>query len=228
MKLEKYASLGNSFLFALDEAGEAEVDGTVARAACERDGADGLILARRGTDGTDVVMHLWNADGSVAEISGNGLRCLGRAVVDAGWFPERDLVVRTDAGLRRVFFDADIVAAEMGEPKLGGNGHVDVGNPHLVLDDEGQDLARLGREHPDLNVELFRAGPERDAVTMRVWERGAGETLACGSGACAVALVAHERGAVGRRVTVHQPGGDAVVELRADGVAVLSAPVARA
>ncbi len=226
MTLERYQSLGNDFLFLLDDTGDADVDESVARAWCDAAGADGLIRARRGGDGVDLVMRLWNSDGSLAEISGNGLRCLGRAAVDAGWVPERDLVVATDAGTRRVFFEGgDVVSAEMGQPKVGDGGHVDVGNPHLVLDDEGQDLAALGAEHPDLNVELFRVGPGRDAVTMRVWERGAGETLACGSGACAVAAVALARGLVGPKVTVHQPGGDATVEIRSDGTAVLSGPV---
>ena len=227
MRLEKYESLGNDFLFLLDDAGDADVDGSTARAACRDDGADGFILARRGRDGVDVVMRLWNSDGSAAEISGNGLRCLGRAVVDAAWFPERELTILTDAGLRRVSFDGDVVAAEMGTPKLSDGGVVDVGNPHLVLDDTGQDLASLGAQHPELNVELFRVGPEADALTMRVWERGAGETLACGSGAVAVAAVAHDHGLVGPIVTVHQPGGAAVVALRADGSALLSGPVTK-
>ncbi|MCU1463060.1 MAG: Diaminopimelate epimerase [Acidimicrobiales bacterium] len=221
-----YQSLGNSFLFLFDDAGDAVVDGSDARAWCRAAAADGLIRARHGTGAVDLVMRLWNSDGSLAEISGNGLRCLGRAAVDAGWVPERDLVVATDAGTRRVSFGAGgVVSAEMGQPKVGDGGHVDVGNPHLVLDDEDQDLAALGAAHPDLNVELFRVGPGGDAVTMRVWERGAGETQACGSGACAVAAVARARGLVGTIVTVHQPGGPATVELRPDGTALLSGPV---
>jgi diaminopimelate epimerase len=74
-----------------------------------------------------------------------------------------------------------------------------------------------------VNVEFVSVGPGRDELTMRVWERGVGETLACGSGACAAAAAVHDWGLVGPRMVVHQPGGDATVALEDDNV-VLTGP----
>ena len=101
-----------------------------------------------------------------------------------------------------------------------------MGNPHLVLFVDDPATARVTQHGPHLevderfpkrtNVEFVRVTPgATDEVDMRVWERGVGETLSCGTGACATAAVAHHRGLVGERVTVHVPGGDLTVELGA-------------
>jgi len=139
-------------------------------------------------------------------------------------------------------------STEMGTPKVTGtaqlcnvgNGQlfVDVGNPHLVVlgpDPAGLDLAELGPVLSSaaglgptgLNVEFVTLGPTAGEVTMRVWERGVGETLACGTGSVAAAAALNHWGRVGAKVTVHQPGGAAEVELRDDGVAVLTGPSRR-
>ena len=135
-------------------------------------------------------------------------------------------------------------STEMGTPKVSpgpalcnvGNGQafVDVGNPHLVVlgpDPAGVDVASLGpvlgAQAGGTNVEFVAVGPARDEVTMRVWERGVGETLACGTGSVAAAAALHSWGRVSRLVTVHQPGGAVEVELRPDGVALLSGPSRR-
>lgn len=133
----------------------------------------------------------------------------------------------------------------MGTPVVEGDdercnvGHgalrVSVGNPHLVVagpDPAGVDVAALG---PALsaavpggrNVEFATLGPGPDEVTLRVWERGVGETLACGTGSCAAAVAFHHWGRVGRSVTVHQPGGSVVVGLGADGSVALAGPSRR-
>jgi len=261
MRLTKHHGWGNDFLVLLDPAGDQPVDAALARVLCDRRlgvGADGLIRVTAGGAGADVTMELRNADGSRAETSGNGLRCLAQAVVDAG-LAAPHFVVGTDAGPRGVEVcptdqpGVVRVRVEMGHPRLlGGDGEggdrggapdggdgggpgarqrVDMGNPHLVVLGPDPATVAVGRLGPQLeaaapggtNVEFLAPGPGPDEVTIRIWERGVGETPACGTGACAAAAAAHRWGLVGDRVTVHQPGGSAEVELGPAG-AVLRGP----
>jgi diaminopimelate epimerase len=254
VQLTKHHGLANDFLVVLDEVNGRgrPIDGDLAVRLCDRRtgvGADGLIhgaLPTEGSaDGIDVVMHLFNADGSRAEMSGNGIRCLGQALVTARDVNEAVLHVATDAGVRRLQVEQNdehrsaTVSVEMGpagpgptvptevETFLAGAERpgtraatVDVGNPHLVVvvpDPTHIDLASEGpwlEKHfaDGINVE-FIAPAGADTLTLRVWERGAGITQACGTGACAAAHVAHEWGLVGDRVRVDMPGGSAEVEL---------------
>ena len=247
MRLSKYHGLGNDFLVLVDLDGRhaGAVDGALVVRLCDRHrgvGADGLIRVSRGEDeGADVVMELWNADGSRAEMSGNGIRCLAHAVIDSGVDPGPTLTVATDAGIKIVTRQAGDqpgvlrFSVGMGQPapleglwltvvgrKVAG---VDMGNPHavvLVEDPADEDFAELAER---VNVEAVAPGPEDDAITMRVWERGVGETLACGTGAAAAAWVAsREWGLVGDHVVVHQPGGAAEVELGESNEVVLTGP----
>jgi diaminopimelate epimerase len=236
MRLEKYQGLGNDFLILLDDDGTRPIDGATARALCDRHvgvGADGVIRATKAdaASGAQVEMALRNADGTPAETSGNGLRCLARAVVDARWCDGPDVAVLTDAGIRRLRLgDDDLISVDMGPAKVdGGNGQgtlVDMGNPHLVIvvdDPATVDLPALGRRHPDLNVEVIATTFVPHSLAMRVHERGVGETLACGTGACAAAAAAYDLGLVGARVVVYQRGGAAIVEL-ADDTVTLTGP----
>jgi diaminopimelate epimerase len=217
LTLTKHHGLGNDFLVLLDVDGTQSVDGALARAVCDRHrgiGADGLLHVTGGQDGTDVTMALYNADGGRAEMSGNGISCVAQAVVMAGIVTGPDVVVATDAGRRVVHLDGDRATVDMGEVVLKPEGDgllVDVGNPHLVRRDEGQDLEELGRRHPDLNVELIAA--TEDGVSMRVHERGVGITDSCGTGAVASAAAGREWGLTGDRVVVAQPGGRTEVDL---------------
>jgi diaminopimelate epimerase len=187
-----------------------------------------------------VVMHLFNADGSRAEMSGNGIRCLGQALATARDVREAVFHVATDGGIRRlqvtqsVDGQTSLVSVDMGSfgpgPALPDEvvRHLDevrmatgdMGNPHLVLlvaDPAAVDVATQGAwleaQFPGgVNVEFIApVGP--DTIALRVWERGAGITEACGTGACAAARVAHDWGLVGERVRVEMPGGAAEVEL---------------
>ncbi len=266
MKLTKHHGLANDFLVVLDEANEGgvRISPDLARRLCDRRtgiGADGLIRGASpdpaaGLEGVDVVMELLNADGSSAEISGNGIRCLAQAVAfhrsPAAWEQgSGELVVATDAGVRRLVMHPPTgggcqqVTTTMGvagpgprvpvplEEELAGR-HltVDMGNPHLVLqvpDPDQVDLesqgAWLETQFPGgVNVGfLAPAGP--DAISLRVWERGAGATQACGSGACAAAHAARAWDLVGDEVRVEMPGGTAVVGLGAeDGEVTLTGP----
>jgi diaminopimelate epimerase len=261
LALFKYEGLGNDFLVLLDLEGRRPLDAALARAACNRHrglGADGLLRAGPAAPGSGdrMTFELLNADGSEAEMSGNGLRCLAHAAIDEGLVPAGpgdSFGVLTPAGRRQVNVRALgrgwlWASTEMGEPKVRGEqercnvGHgqlfVDVGNPHLVVlgpDPATVEVAALGAELSSafgvgtggVNVEFVALGPGRDEVTMRVWERGVGETMACGTGSVAAATALHHWGRVGRKVTVNQPGGPAEVELRADGTALLSGPTRR-
>jgi len=233
MKLVKYHGLGNDFLILLDLDERERVDSERARKLCDRHrgvGADGLIRVTGGGEGSDVSMRLWNADGSEAETSGNGLRCVARAVIDAGVRSGPELVVLTAAGRKQVTVEPDgQISVDMGAARVEGAvegmgrraAHVDIGNPHLViLDDERLDVTVLGPRHPDVNVEIISGAG--DELTMRVWERGVGETESCGTGACAAVAAAHEWGIAGTKVTVHQPGGD--LEVRLGDTVTLTGP----
>ena len=207
----KYAGLGNSFVIVFDDV----VDADGARRLCDEAQADGVITANAGANGADLTMVLRNADGSEAEISGNGLACLGRAAVDAGRAAGPTVVVETAAGCRSVVVGPR-VAVELGEAIVKdadeGAVFVDVGNPHLVY--PRGDVVELGRRHLDMNVEVIERLDDA-TIGMVVHERGVGLTDACGSGAYASAAAARAWGWVGDVVTVRQPGGDATVDLAA-------------
>ena len=260
MSLTKHHGLGNDFLVrvVVDKAGDdgdgedgedgedredGEDDGEyedLARRLCNRRtgvGADGLLVAAIGDDA--IVMTLYNADGTRAEMSGNGIRCLAHAVARHRGDLEPQRIV-TDAGERMVTLeetddpDCVLAAVDMGEivdldepdgwSTLGVHpgrpvAHLGLGNPHAVVgvDDVGAiDLESLGARVPHLNLEIVEPGPGEDAIRMRVHERGAGITAACGTGAVASAAAARRWGFVAPSVTdvtVHMDGGDATVVL---------------
>jgi len=253
VSLTKHHALGNDFLVLLDPDGAVPFGRELARALCDRHrgiGADGIIHARSGPAPADVTMTLRNADGGEAEMSGNGIRCLAQAVVDDGMVQGGEFTVATSGGVRRLTVGDETapgvrrVSVDMGPATLGPDQPqeclgrrvrtVEVGNPHLVLlgpDPREIDVAELGPKLEAMtpggvNVEFVMLGPAPDELTMRVWERGVGETLACGTGACAAAAAAHGWGLVGPTVIVHQPGGAADIELRSDTI-VLSGPAQR-
>jgi len=237
IRLSKHHGLGNDFLVWIG--GDEGRGSVLAQRWCDRRrgiGADGLLLANLRPDGA-WRMVLFNADGSRAEMSGNGIRCFVQAVGDSRPGSYR---VITDAGERLVEVTAGenpsiiMASVAMGAPAPGTPSpswdsvgvhpdrpvaHLDLGNPHTVVgvDDVAVvNLAAIGQQVPDVNLEIVMPGPEPDAVTMRVHERGAGITEACGTGACASAWAAVRWGLVASNlseVTVHMDGGDAVVRL---------------
>ncbi len=182
-------------------------------------------------------MEYWNADGSAAEMCGNGLRCVARYAYDKGWAVDRNFVVQTPVGTRRVRVQEDGVEVELAKPKVTGHATIDgdryhlidVGNPHAVVlvdDPDTADVSGIGQrlqsEFTDgVNVEFAAVSP--DGVRMRVWERGVGETMACGTGMVAAALVASKTGGLASPIRVEVPGGRGQVSIR-DGVAWLSGP----
>jgi diaminopimelate epimerase len=247
LTLTKHHGLGNDFLVVFHPPrADDHVLAELARRVCDRRrgiGADGLLTGETEA-GHAARMTVFNADGSRAEMSGNGIRCFAQALaIRRGDTLPLTMAILTDTGTRTVALTptedpATIFAAvDMGavadiEPStawaeasdLGAHSgrpiaHLDLGNPHTVVavdDVEAVDLPALGRRVPDVNLEIIEAGPESTAITMRVHERGAGLTEACGTGACAAAVAAARWGLVpssAGEIVVHMPGGSARVTL---------------
>jgi diaminopimelate epimerase len=261
MDFAKLQATGNDFV--LIEAVGLEYDwGRLARAMCERRfgvGADGLILLLE-SKLADFRMRIFNADGSEAEVCGNGLRCFGRYVTDRGLAGgDNPLTIETTAGVKTVSPNVDgRFQVRMGVPRFRAEEipladsvditpivdypvqvaekqlrltFVSMGNPHgvcFVEDVAAFPLGDLGPaiEHHSLfpqrlNFEIVEAVSRRE-MKVRVWERGAGETLSCGSGACAVAVAAQLQRRVDNQVDVLLPGGRLTVEWDGKGDVYLS------
>ncbi|MGN0968305.1 MAG: diaminopimelate epimerase [Oscillospiraceae bacterium] len=196
-------------------------------------GADGLICICP-SEHADVRMRMFNADGSEGEMCGNGIRCVGKYVYDKGIIKKTTLTVETRAGVKplKLMLENGLVSAvtvDMGKPDVRppteiavkGNCYTvnpaSMGNPHAVvyLPEIGKlDLKDLGPYfecHPlfpnRTNTEFVEIG-DRTHLNMRVWERGSGETLACGTGACAVLAVTASLGLCEREAVVRLLGGE--------------------
>lgn len=238
--LHKLHGLGNDFLLWFrpsvpDNAAD------LAKHLCQRTtgvGADGLIIAI--DDRTAPQFVLFNADGSRAEISGNGLRCFAHAVAGRRGVDAMDTMVATDAGERAVTIvdaltDIATVSVGMGVPEPGPKlpdfdlaalvdyrraDTVDLGNPHLVIevaDHTAYDMAVVG---PAIEAHFMPAGinvhlvtPNEQGLAMSIWERGVGVTEACGSGACAAAAIASLSRSEKSSFVVSMPGGEATVRV---------------
>ena len=220
-------------------------------------GSDGLILLDPPTAGGVLAVRIFNADGSAAEMCGNGLRCVGRWLRDRGEVGDDPFVLDTPAGPRTARVRGDLVRVEMGvpaftpprsaatgaatPPPVGPHGAVtvgggdagsvtvhlvSVGNPHAVLfpdapatDDLVRTLGPRLERHPAFPGGVnagFAFVESRDRLRLRVWERGSGETAACGTGACAAVVAAVATGRTDRTVTVALPGGELTIERPAD------------
>jgi diaminopimelate epimerase len=246
LAFEKMQGLGNDFVLV-----DARRDGRLMTAEqasrlCDRHlgiGADGVLtLLPPKRDGA-ARLHVFNADGSVAEMCGNGLRCAARVLMEESGADQ--VRIETDAGVLRCEAVSEAgrrigtIRAEAGQPKVSAaetltvgrwpirGFPVSLGNPHFVIfegtsesewGELGPEIERHGRFAPArTNVEFARA--TGDGLVLRVWERGVGFTLACGTGACATVAAACRAGLAesGQEVAVHLPGGTLWVELARDG-----------
>jgi diaminopimelate epimerase len=243
VSFEKYQATGNDFLVVEARRAIGMNASALARDLCHRRegvGADGLLwLTRDGATPWSVAVY--NADGSLAETSGNGLRCAFRYLLDHDLFPG-ELAVESGAGPVQARHDGDDLAINMGPPRFEGDNlpprdgevtrvrlalgrrilcglAVSMGNPHLVIElDGGEDPHEFPLEAAaeaaeasgafvqGVNVEVVRRlAPDR--LEARVWERGVGETRACGSGACATVAALSMLGTVQSPTEVRMPGG---------------------
>jgi len=276
MKFTKLQATGNDFI--LIDARDVERDwAKLAREMCHRNfgvGADGLILVTASST-AGLKMRLFNSDGSEAEISGNGLRCFAKYVIDRQMATGTNLTVETKAGIRNIQTSTSQgkvshAKVNMGKPRFRaedipvlidkpqeGRGEVDIklildyplnmagkqlyvscvsmGNPHAVnfLSQPVADfpLSEIGPQvennpiFPErVNFEIARV-LNRSKIEARVWERGAGETLSCGSGACAIAVISRLKGYTDNKVDIMLPGGNLPLTWDGVGEVYLSGPV---
>jgi diaminopimelate epimerase len=273
LRFAKYHGTGNDFVMIEDLDDAIRLEPSVVAALCDRHrgiGADGVIRVTGAADpnAADFFMDYSNADGSVAEMCGNGVRCLAKLVFERGLTDRHELSIDSRAGIKRLRMEIDgdqvtSVTVNMGSPaftraeipmlgpstepfllepfEAGGRTvkatAVSMGNPHLVLFVE-EDPDRFPVLDVGPLVEHSELFPERTNVEFvaladgelrtRVWERGVGETMACGTGACAVLVAANQAGLVSERATVRFPGGALEVERRAGGDVELTGPAERA
>lgn len=209
-----------------------------ARAVCDRHsgiGADGVLVIEA-SERAPVAMRVINADGSEAEMCGNGVRCVARYLDERG--EGATLEIDTLAGPIRTQViergEVYLVRVDMGTPRIMGSDEngalVDVGNPHLVLflsdDIDAVDLNAVGRANPGVNVHLVNMIDGR-AIRVRHYERGVGQTMACGTGAVACAVTAIARGLLSSPVLVQVPGGALAVDVDETGHAFMTGPAQR-
>lgn len=262
LKFTKMNGLGNDFVFIEDLEEQWELAPEAVAWLCDRHfgvGADGVILVRPASDpAADYYMHYLNADGSLAEMCGNGARCFAKYLVDHGLMGEdsESLVIETLGGLKPVTFTRDYdgtmhtATVDMGIPELdpaklpstfsGTQVYqcpvetpygtfevtgVSMGNPHAIIwvdDVDEAPVETVGAyiETSDhfprgTNVE-FAQLIDTETIRLRVWERGVGETLACGTGACATAVAGTLACFTGRHSTIELPGGELFIRWHED------------
>lgn len=272
IEFTKYHGLGNDFIL-IDNRSDSEpvVSTERARQMCDRHfgiGADGVIFALPGQEGTDYTMRIFNSDGSEPEMCGNGIRCLAHflSTLQAPSTHPGQYLIHTLGGVITPKLQADgQVKVDMGVPHLlsseipttlgvaeqkvveqsldvAGQSWsitcVNMGNPHCVTFVE--DVAAIALETIGPQFEHHPAFPQRtntefvqvvrsDYLKMRVWERGAGATLACGTGACAVLVAGVLTGKSAQAATVELPGGCLEIEwaTSADGRIYMTGPAVR-
>jgi diaminopimelate epimerase len=255
MRFWKMHGLGNDYVVIDNRDEKISGDHAVqlAKRLCERRfsvGADGLLLVMC-SKLVDARMRIFNADGSEAEMCGNGIRCFAKYCYENGIVKKNEFRIETLSGLKRVWLtvkddEVKSVKVDMGAPNwersslpmvghgtcinenLEVNGEafkvtcLSVGNPHCVIFVDKVDDFPVDQIGPQ--IENHKAFPKKTNVgfvqvlnnnqlKVRVWERGCGETLACGTGTCAAAAAANKLGKVANKVTVHVLGGDLQVEV---------------
>ncbi len=254
MKFTKMHGIGNDYVYVDCTQKQIENPEAVSRYVSDRHfgiGSDGLILIKS-SEKADFQMDMYNADGSRAEMCGNGIRCVAKYVYDYGLTDKTEISIETLAGIKYLQLTVkdkkvEKVRVNMGEPVLEPwlipvqakrsrvvaepievRGRtwkmtcVSMGNPHAVvfidepvkefpLETYGASFEHHERFPKRINTEFVRVLNDHE-LEMRVWERGAAETLACGTGACATGVAAVLNGYCGRQITIHLAGGDLEIE----------------
>ena len=241
MKFTKMQGIGNDYIYVNCFKEKIKNPSALAKRISDRHfgvGSDGLVLICPDEE-ADFRMRMFNADGSESEMCGNAVRCIGKYVFERGLTKKTEVRLATGAGIKILNINEIngkvlSVRVDMGEPQVKATGEtveangktftftrVSTGNPHAVifLDEvDGFDVAGYGSviEHAPLfpnrtNTEFARIlSPEK--IRMRVWERGAGETMACGTGACATLAASAAIGLTGPKAELVLNGGSLMIE----------------
>ena len=244
--------LGNDYIYVYGEVPDHA--GELSRKLSDRHfgvGADGMIYICR-SDCADFMMRIFNADGSEATMCGNGIRCVGKYVYEKGYTDRTELRIETLSGIRQLTLVTSgsrvrSVSVDMGSARVSDDltlsltdtgircTPVSVGNPHAVIFVKDADLVPLAdlgpqvEKHPafegGVNAEFVQILSDR-SMRMRVWERGSGITKACGTGACASAAAAVEKGLceAGVPISVILDGGTLEITVEMDGHVVMNGP----
>ncbi len=240
----KYQGLGNDFVVV---EGSELMDPARAVRLCDRRrgiGADGILTVLPARSGGAAYMHIYNSDGSVPEMCGNGVRCVARHIAETRGL-SGEILVETDAGPRRCRIHRDAagaveaVSVDMGTARIEGEQEfavggerlralrISMGNPHAVLFDDptaararaaGSAIEKMVPGGVNVGFARRRPGAASNALDLVVWERGAGLTEACGTGACAAAVAALQTGRVTSSgpIEVRLPGGSLLITVAAD------------
>lgn len=241
----KMHGLGNDFVVIDNRDASLSLTSAMIRALCDRHkgiGCDQLVLlSLPDLPGADIHAQFFNPDGSEAGACGNASRCIAKYIGN-------NPVLQTKNGLLPTFREGDLYRVVMGVPKLDWQdiplsyscdtacvplyegAACSMGNPHLTLFRSIEDASVLGPklEHDPLFPERANIGfaeiISRTHIRLRVWERGAGLTLACGSGACAAVVNAVRRGLVERQCTVTMEEGDLTIFWEENGPVHMTGP----
>ena len=244
MRYTKMHGIGNDYLFVFGE-----VPANAAQLAVKYSnrqsgiGSDGMIYINYSYI-ADFSMRIFNADGSEAKMCGNGIRCVAKFVREKGYTDKDELTVETLSGVKHLLIDGGGVTVDMGKAEISDDLMLDlgfectpvsVGNPHAVIFTDDVALILLRDIGP--KIECNKAFPGRvnvefvsvvgdNELRMRVWERGSGETLACGTGACASAAAAVSKGLCrkGEPIKVHLDGGDLEITVKNDFTCLMCGP----
>lgn len=247
MKFTKMQGIGNDYVYINCFEEEVEAPAELARKVSNRHfgiGSDGLILICP-SDQADCRMRMFNADGSESEMCGNGIRCVGKYAFDHGIVDKTEFDVETKAGVKHLKLTVEsgkarLVTVDMGIPQItsqvpepitvSGKAYeftgVSMGNPHAVYfcsDIDSLDLESIGpafethERFPERTNTEFIQVVNQDYIRMRVWERGSGETQACGTGAAASAVAAILSGRTGETVEVELLGGNLTINWDREG-----------
>ena len=252
MRFTKMQGLGNDYLYVYGEVPE-DIE-ELSRKLSDRHfgaGSDGMIYISP-SQAADFKMRIFNADGSEAKMCGNGIRCVGKYVYDKGYTDKTSLTIETLSGIRDLKLHirkgrVRTVTVDMGKAIAGDETvlpgrkdrveyvPVSVGNPHAVVfveDISSVPLETIGpsiEKHPSfpggVNVEFVQLIADQK-LRMRVWERGSGITMACGTGACASAAAAVKKGLcrAGEPITVDLDGGSLDITVAENGCVFMTGP----